>query len=211
MDHPDQTPASGLRALRRHHAGVLAFGERVSPVRFILDGRDGRLVMPIEPIAAEALEHVLFAPDQAEPELEILLTPRPLESEFDEALDRWAAYHGRTTERRWVRCDLETLRAGGWVYDGEAVMAANQLRGDEATLVKLLNKEEKTLAAACRAHAGVDVAEPLAVGVDPDGVDVRARFGIVRLEFERPAQDADEARRLIEALLAGGSEGGARA
>ncbi len=205
MSQPDENPASALRILRRHHAGILAFNERVSPVRFIIDGRDGRLVMPIEPAAADALEHVLYAPDQTEPELEVIVTPRPLESEFDEALDRWAAYHGRTAERRWVSCGLETLRTGGWVYDGEAVMSANPLRGGEAALVKRLNKDAEALAAACRREAGVEVAEPLAVGVDPDGIDVRARFGIVRLEFAAPAADAEEAGRLIEAMLSGGA------
>lgn len=208
MHAPDETPASALRVLRRYHAGTLAFDERISPVRFIIDGRNGRLVMPIEPVAADALEHVLYAPDQAGPEIEAILSPHPIEAEFDEALDRWAAYHGRTTERRWVSCDLETLRTGGWVYDGEGVMVGNLFRGDEPALVRRLNKDAGALASACRRVAGADVADPLAVGVDPDGVDVRARFGIVRLEFASPAGDADEAGRLIEAMLAGeGPEG----
>jgi hypothetical protein len=39
--------------------------------------------------------------------------------------------------------------------------------------------------------------------VDRYGIDVRARFGIIRIELPAPCEDPDEAQRVIEALIGG--------
>jgi len=43
------------------------------------------------------------------------------------------------------------------------------------------------------------------VGIDELGIDIRAHFGIVRLPFDAPVADADEARARIDSILNPGS------
>jgi hypothetical protein len=52
-----------------------------------------------------------------------------------------------------------------------------------------------------RRRVGVEIGDPMAVGVDPGGFDVRARFGIVRVPFDRSAPTAQDAAAMIETIL----------
>lgn len=73
----------------------------------------------------------------------------------------------------------------------------NPLRKAEPRLVKLINSDLASLARICRARANLDIADPLCVGVDPFGIDVRARFGIVRVEFDLEAGSPEQAEACI--------------
>jgi len=44
----------------------------------------------------------------------------------------------------------------------------------------------------CFAKTKVEVEEPVVVGVDSLGLDVRATFGIVRVPFDTPMQSSDD-------------------
>lgn len=191
----------GIVAIRGLHSGVLRFGDRASPVRVVYDPRDGRVVLPIEASALRADELTLHMPDESDEALQALLRAREVDPEWDEGCDRWSAYHGRAVGTLWASCDVELLRADGRVYGGEEVMLENPLRANEGRLCGLLNRHSERLTVLCSRHDGIEVADPFAVGVDPLGVDVRARFGICRLCFERPARDADEAAERIAAML----------
>lgn len=187
----------GRRLLHRFHEGSLACGDRRAEVRFIVDGATGGIVIPVEASFAKGGsdgELVLCAPDEANCAWQASLTPRVIERpESEEAVDRWAAYHahhahhpghsGSSSGRTWVRCVATGLKAGEQVFDEDELMQPNALRTVEARLVKAINSDRAALTKACKVHGPLDVADPLAVGVDPLGVDVRARFGIVRLEF----------------------------
>ena len=63
------------------------------------------------------------------------------------------------------------------------VCLLNALRTGEGALLRELNRDKAALGAMCERMAGVRVEGACAVGVDPHGIDVRARFGIVRAEF----------------------------
>jgi hypothetical protein len=84
----------------------------------------------------------------------------------------------------------------------------NALRSAESRLLKLLNAQRSVLPAVCERLAGVNVPDACAVGIDPYGIDVRARFGIVRVEFPREHCDPksgiecpDRATEVVMAIL----------
>jgi hypothetical protein len=194
--------AEALRTLRAHRAGTLLCDGQPEPVRFILDGRDGSLVLPIAPPLLDAGELLLCLPDDSfDTTMRALVLPTGAEPD-EEARDRYLAYHGRASEAAWVRARPEFVKlSGGRVVDGERVVVPNALRGEEPALCRTLNADRDALRRVVGLLAKVEPDEPLAVGVDPDGFDVRARFGIVRVEFPAPVPNGAEAERVIRTLL----------
>jgi hypothetical protein len=159
------------------------------------------VVFPTNPIVFEG-EAVLFTPEESDQALQLLLLPRPTDPDTDEACDRWKAYHGTPAYPRWASCGIESARLGDDVVEGEALMVPNPLRAAEPALCKRLNADRARLTRLCHRATGVEIPGPLAVGVDPDGVDVKARFGIVRVLFGAPAPTGEAAGAAIDALLA---------
>ncbi len=194
--------SDAVRVLRSHREGVLICDGAVSALRFVIDNRTGRIVFPCSALPFEAEECVLFIPEESDDALQLLLVPRPADPDTDEGCDRWRAYHGTPEFPRWASCAIESGRIGDDVVEGEALTVANALRAAEPSLCRSLNADPARLTRLCTRLAGIEVPSPLCVGVDADGVDVRARFGIVRLPFPSPAHSAEEARATIEALLA---------
>ena len=87
------------------------------------------------------------------------------------------------------------------MYSGESLTRPNPLRAGEARLVKQLNTDRASLARLCKQRARLDVADPLCVGIDSFGLDVRARFGIVRIEFDLEAASLEQAEACIRSML----------
>lgn len=195
-DRPDL-----LRLLRRDRVGVLTCDGTPWDIRFVVDGADGSIVMPLDKRARDAEEFVLWTPDESLASLQMLLSLTPADPP-DAMIDRYAAHHGRPTASAWARASVESARLGGQVADGADLQQPDPLRHAEAALLRTLNAAPARLERLLRARAGGDAPEPVAVAVDPDGIHVRARFGLVRLEFPRRAADPDDARRLVEAMLA---------
>lgn len=191
-------PADRLRAAR---AGTLLTGGVPAPVRFVIDGRTGELVMPLPPGVAAAGDQVLFIPHEADDALQLLLALRPLGPEESSTYDRWQAYHGTPRAPAWVAARIEAARLEGQVVDGSEMTLRNPLVGAEAALCRTANADRAALRGACR-RAGLEVADPVCVGVDPRGLDVRARFEIVRVPFGTEASTPDLAARAVDALLA---------
>ncbi len=205
---PD-APALASRAVRSFTRGLLRLDEVFHPCRFVLDPATGHPVLPMprawDPRSPEGSDDagvVLYLPDDSDPAAQLVVTPTPLDPRSHGAADRWRAYHGEAREPAWALLRVESVRFGGEVFDGDEVIRASALRADEPRLVRELNADRARLAAFCRGATGIDPESPLAVGVDPDGVDVRASLGVIRAEFERPCPDADAARREIDALIA---------
>jgi hypothetical protein len=206
-DEPSEVRAAGLRALRRYHEGALAWFERRADVRFVVEASTGRLVMPLEPALAKAgsEEMVLWMPSESAWAAHAAVLPAPIERpEACEAVDRWAAYHGRTSLTAWARCRVDGLKTESFVWGREALESPNPLGRAEYALIKRANSDLPALAIACKRHAATPVAEPLCVGVDPYGLDVRARFGVLRLEFPDgiEARSPDACAAQIDHLLA---------
>ena len=171
-------------------------------VRFTIDSATGRLVFPTEGSIDQAEELVLFVPRESpmdDHELQLLLSTGEAS---EAAADRWRAYHGNPKTRTFGAFGIEDVKFDGQVVE-QAITGPNPLAAIEGRLCRSLNAARAGVAAACRRIAGVDVQEPLVVGVDAFGVDVKARFGIVRLEFDEYAADEASATRAIAQLLGG--------
>jgi hypothetical protein len=192
----------GARILRRYHEATLSFGDRRAAVRLVFDTR-GRMVMPVEPAAASFRDLVLHMPDEVVGSVQVMASQRPIpRPEASEACDRWTAYHlNKPASAAWIEAAPEGAKTDAAVYEAEELLAENMLARDEGGLLRSINAHRVALGAACRRVAGLDVAEPLAVGVDPAGMDVRARFGIIRVEFPEAALSAEDARRMAAGLL----------
>jgi hypothetical protein len=196
-----------LREVRRHREGVMIACGQARAVRVVIDGRSGHLVTPVEPIELRADEMVVFLPRESDDTVQLLCRPEEIGAAKEEVCDRWGAYHGKTDLRRWARLVIEGGKRDEWVANGAELAVPSVLRLAEGGLVRLLNADPRALGAACERLARMKVADPLAVGVDPHGVDVRARFGIVRLEFEAAACDEAGATRMIQGILGAASAG----
>lgn len=203
-----------VRELRRHHEGTFVAADRATPVRFVIEGTTGRLIMPVEQWMLDHMDAVIFMPEERHDALQVLVELDP--DACGAGQDRWAAYHGASKLRCWAAARVVGLRRAGEVSEEKELCAANPLRGTESRLLRLLNADRGALSALCERLAGVSVADACAVGIDPMGVDVRARFGIVRAEFPADAcgetgcvECADAAEVLLRRLLAGERGNGA--
>ncbi len=194
MDGPEAS-----KTLRENRAGALSAGGIVAPVGFIIDGATGRIVIPLPRTTAGA-EFVLFVPEESDDALQALLHD-PMDAS-EEMCDRWRAYHGTPRTAKWGSFSIESARLGGAVIDGGALRLVNALRASEAALCRRANADRAALTRVCERLAGVAVAEPVCVGVDAFGLDVRARFGIVRVPFDGEVA-AESAPGALERLLSG--------
>ena len=214
-DQPADARHAGERILRRFHEGVLALHERRSGVRFVVESASGAIVLPVEPGFAKSLsdELVLFVPGESEQQANIALSPELIaRPEAEEACDRWAAYHGKATHNAWIRGTVDGLKTESAVYGPDECAGPNPLGRAEYALIRHANADRAALSAACKRFGAMPVADPLAVGADPLGIDVRARFGILRLEFPDGvfADTPEKAQREVDRLL-GRTPGGSGA
>jgi hypothetical protein len=155
----------------------------------------------------DAVDVVLFVPENAEGAMELQVTPVRLDPDGpDGALaDRWRIYHGEPQDVHWALLDIDAARYHQWVLDGPALVRANPLAAHEARLCRRINQElRRELAAACRS-CGVDAESPLLVGVDPLGFDVRRRFEVVRLPAPHRMAGPEDVDRVLQAMMGAGA------
>ncbi len=189
----DQAAGQAYTFLRGHTRGDLGFDEHIGPVRYVI-GPDGRLVAPVTYQMLDAEDTVLFAPAFAEGAMEVQVTLSALDPEGAEGAlaDRWRIYHGEPQEAHWAWLNPDAARYGKWVVDGEALRRSNPLAADEARLCRQINQGPRDeLRRVCRHFAEADVEEPLVVGVDPLGFDVRRRFDVARVPVPAAMGTAD--------------------
>jgi len=198
----DRTADDAHRFLRGHTTADMRFAEHLRPVRFVF-APDGRLVLPVMFAMLDAADTVLFVPEYAEGCMEVQVTLERLDPDGPAGglTDRWRIYHGDPPDVHWAVADIDAARYDQWVVDGETLMRPNPLSGDEARLCRVINQQHRdALAGLCKQVAGADVEDPLLVGVDPLGFDVRRRFDVVRVAAPQPMSSADEVDRVFEAM-----------
>lgn len=203
METPDAVERT-YAFLRRHFGGELKFDERIGPVRYVI-GHDGRPAGPVEPAMLEAVDTVLFVPQFAEGALEVSVTLEAFDPDgpLGALADRWRIYHGDPVHGLWAILNVEAARFEGQVIDGPALTRPNTLGADEPAICREVNRSRRSdLRPLCRRFAEADVEDPLLVGVDPAGFDVRRRFDVVRVPAPRPVSTAAEARALIASMMA---------
>jgi hypothetical protein len=208
----DQDPAilEGLRRLRTFHTALILIEEVYVPRGYVLDNSSGRPVMPL-PGAWEAARKSgrmdpadpfpMYVPEDTPDCLQLLVIPELLDVRTDPAADRYMAYHGKPVEAALAALTIDTAKWPSEVCDGDQIMVRNALAADEPRLCKKLNADPARLALLCERAVGTRPEAPVAVGIDPGGLDVRARFGIIRVEFTTPAADAVGAMERIESLI----------
>jgi len=196
-------PVTAARAfLTAHAAGTLQLDENYLPWKFVVDPADGRLCGPVMVAALLASQHVLHLPEETDDPaaMRLLLSPDELPDDPPIA-DRWRIYHGEPEDVRWAAFWIDFTKWNGVVVDGDALMAPCPFAADAPGILSELNADPDRLRALCDSVGHVrDVESPVAVGVDPFGVDVRARFEIVRLPFAAQARSAAEARAQLSEM-----------
>lgn len=198
---PDQDALEhALAVFAANCEGRLVLEDQALTFKYVVDPAGGRLVASVPAAVLLAGELVLFVPEETEDALQLLLSAE--ECAECAASDRWIAYHGEPEHVHWAACWVDSGKHGPWVFDGDAFTRPNPLAPVECALCRMLNEDKTALSAACRRLTGVDVPQPMCVGVDPRGAHVRARFGIVRLRFDRACEDEASARAAVERLLA---------
>jgi hypothetical protein len=199
----EQAAEQAYAFLRGHTGGDLRYEEHIGPVRYVI-GPDGRLVAPVTYQMLDAVDTVLFVPAFAEGAMEVQVTLSALDPEGAEGAlaDRWRIYHGEPQEARWAWLDPDAARYESWVVDGEALRRANPLAADEARLCRQINQGPRDeLGLVCRHFAEVDVEEPLVVGVDPLGFDVRRRFDVARVPAPAVMGTADAVESVYAQMI----------
>lgn len=200
-DHPNVR--RGLSLLRRYRAATLAFGDRRAQVPFVFDPATGRIVMPVESEAAALDEFTLYLPSESDCDATALLSPARIQRpEAEESVDRWSAYHGLPPSGAvWTSSVILGVKSAtnpdDAIMDETALTLANPLGRSEFGVIRVANADRARLARAVHAVTRAEVPEALCVGVDDLGVDIRAPFGIVRLEFPAPAADASNAEAML--------------
>lgn len=195
-----------LRMIRAHKTATLLSGDRATPIRYIIDNATGGLVAPIEGELLGLDDYLLMVPDDAFDAMQIHVEPTVIDHRESESCDRHLAFHGVQDPATWVHFKIFSAKGnhpalGALVVDGVELSGPNPLRSVEARACKRLNSDPINLAALCKRRAGVVIERPLAVGVDPDGIDVRAKFGIVRVELTPPVDDPGALTGVLDQLM----------
>ena len=191
-----------MRMYRGNFAGVLAFDENVRPLRYVMTD-DGHLIAPVMVAVLSSLNTVLFTPEEDEDALQVLVTPEELGGmDYCSAeTDRWRVYHGEPKDVRWARLWVESLKLGPVVFDGETIALPNPFTEHEPRLCRVMNDRRDDLRKLAKNMVGVEIPEPVMVGTDPWGINIRARFGVVRVNFPAKLESADEFLPAVENML----------
>lgn len=205
-EHPEAArQASTL--LRRYRAGTLLAADTATPVRFVLDPQDGRMLLPIPRETEDAEQFVLFIPEESDSALQLLLFPAK-EQPSEALTDRWRIYHlnppsidNGEYDPVWRVFVVDTARLKDAVIDGEFLTLPNPLVNIEPAVCRKLNADKPRLARLCRAEAGFAVEAPVCVGIDPEGLHIRTRLGVERVPFESTIKTPDAASQHIDAML----------
>lgn len=194
--------------LRSHTGGDLRFDEHMRPIKYVI-GSDGRLAAPVMVAMLQSADSVLFVPEFADDVLELQVTLEEFSERGPDGLlaDRWRIYHGEPQDVRWALISIDSARFKSMIIDGEALTRPNPLVREEARLCREVNQEHADdLRRICARFAKFQIEQPVMVGIDPLGLDVRARFDVVRVPASQPMPTAKEARQVLQSMAQAGQE-----
>ncbi len=202
--NPEHDPVThALALLRAHTTGTLLVDSTPTEVLYIVDPRAGSLILSVEPDMLAGDDIVLVIPEDrfdAPMRASLMLDEEP----EGEATDRFMAYHSRQPLPMWARGSISFVKVdSGAVVSQERIEAPNPLIDALPGLCRRLNSDPQALRAVCRLLARVEIEEPVAVGIDDLGIDVRARFGVVRVALPARVSSGEEAEEVIAALYGG--------
>jgi len=195
--------------LRGHSRCELRFDEHVRPIKYIV-ASDGRPAAPVMVAMLEAVDCVLFVPECSEGAMELQVTLLPFHERGEDGAvaDRWRIYHGDPDDVRWAYFLIDAARFGEMVIDGEALIRPNPLAADESRLCRYMNQDHaEALRRLCARFGQMAVEQPVMVGIDPMGIDVRARFQVLRVPATEPMNNAEDAMRVLHAMSSAAQSG----
>ncbi len=199
MSTTDANVENAYAFLRGHFTADLRFDENVRPMKYVV-GPDGKLIVPVMVAMLRSVDTVLFVPGYVDDAMELQVTLEGFEESGPDgmAADRWRIYHGEPPDVRWAFLRIDAARFGGFVIDGDALMRPNPMVREEPWLCKLMNTQKMDdLRRLCSHYGKMDVENPVMVGVDPLGFDVRARFDVVRVPALEPISTREQARIML--------------
>ncbi len=183
-----QAADSAWSFLRSNTTGTIKFGEHTRDVSYIISSK-GRLVIPAMVAMLQPSDTIMFVPEYMNDCMEIQITLNQFseDGEGGELADRWQVYHGEPPDVQWATVDIDAARFHEQFIDGEGLCRSNPLAEIEHSLSKELNdKFTDDVRAICLEKTNVEVTNPVVVGIDPLGIDIRAPFGIVRVPSDEP-------------------------
>lgn len=168
--------------LRANTTAGIQFGEHLQDACYVLS-HGGELILPVMTAMLQAVDVVLHVPAFEEGAMQLHCTLIAFEEGGrGDLADRWRVYHGEPPDTNWAIAEINAARFHEFFVDGEVLRRENPCSEHEAVTCMEINSQRRdALAEACRDHARVDVREPILVGIDDLGWDVRATFGILRL------------------------------
>lgn len=165
--------------------------------RYVVDPVQGRLIADGPPLDREPTEAVAFIPDLRFDAVEVMVRASPVDPQRTAACDRHQAYFGKSGGETYWGIACGACKWSGKVLDDGEIDLRHPWIASEGGLLRELNGDRARLTRRCAAHFGREVAEPTAVGVDPYGIHVRIRGGVLRVGFEARAQTQEAARAAI--------------
>ncbi len=171
--------------------------------RYIVDGDSGELVIGLDRPALDADELTLCLPDDTF-DAEATLLVHAHDAREDRWTDRHLAYHPDARPPALARAAVDSAKLrDGDIVEGSMLGLTNPLLDAEPALCKSLNADRDALRKLCGLMTGTEPERPVAVGVDRYGIDVRGRFGVIRLDLPAPCGDPAEAEKVVAALIGG--------
>jgi hypothetical protein len=190
---------SAWKFLRSNTTATIKFGEHTRDISYAIS-KTGELIIPAMVAMLQPCDTVMFVPEYSEGCMEMHVSLQQFIATGDDGLlaDRWNVYHGDSPEVQWASVIIDAARFHGMFIDGESFCRENILAEIEGALCKELNAEcKEKVRALCVAKTLVTVEDPVVVGVDQFGIDVRAAFGIVRVPADSVLTSADDVHAMF--------------
>lgn len=206
----DPIVAEARAWIRGHLAGQIIFDGDVRPLRIVV-APDGRLVASVMVAMLRATEVVLALPDEGEESMQLMVTMEELDEHGPDGIhaDRWRIHHGEPPDVRWGVMTIDAGRFKGWFLDGEGLDLRNPLAEGEGAACAAINRDlapQVQSAAIAEARrrgrppADWGLESPRVVGIDPEGIDVRGSYGILRIAVAPPLRSPADAAAALRRL-----------
>ena len=180
--------------LRSNTTCTLQFGENMEEMSYVISP-EGNLVISVMVAMLQPCDTIMYIPEYGEDCMEMHVSLEQFSEYGSDGFlaDKWQVYHGEPPDVQWARVNIDAARFHQMFIDGEFLQQKNQLHEQEVLICKELNTSMlKKVQEYCVAVTKVEVENPIVVGVDSYGVDLRATFGIVRIPFSSPLQTPEE-------------------
>ncbi len=189
-----QIADSAWEFLRSNSTATVKFGEHSHDLSYVI-ASTGELIIPAMVAMLQPCDIVMFVPEYCDNCMEMHVSLQQFLPTGEQGMlaDRWNVYHGDSPDVQWALVAIDMARFHEMFVDGESLCRENPLAETEASVCKELNMQRKdAVRATCLAKTNVSVKEPVVIGIDPLGVDIRAPFGVVRIPTLEPFASADD-------------------